>query len=95
MELVAVRALEGPSPEGSDLARQAVAAQEREGSAGDRSTGHLQVDRETPRAAEVNAAGGSNEGRELGESAAWLPWVDGGELAADVLREAHASVTPS
>jgi hypothetical protein len=95
VKLVAGRALEGGPTEGTDLAGQPVAAQERERTAGDRGACDLEVDGKPPRAAQVDASGGPDEGGELGQPAAGLPRVDRRQLAPDVLGEAQGSVTPS
>ena len=95
VELVAGRTLEGRPPEGADLAREAVAAEEGKGASDHGRARDLEVNGHAPGAVEVDAARRPDERGELCEAAAGLPRLDRGELAAHVLREAHESATPS
>jgi hypothetical protein len=70
-----------------DLARDAVALEEREDTPRHRRAGDVEVHADAPPAAEVEAPCAPNQRRELGEPAARLARLDRRQLGADVLRE--------
>jgi hypothetical protein len=94
VELVARPPLESPLLVRADLAGDAVRAQERETAPRDGAARELEVERDAPAPAQVDAAGAADEGRQLGQPAAGLPRLDGRELLPDVLGEGQSS-TPS
>jgi hypothetical protein len=61
VELIAGRAVEGPTRVGADLGPDAARAQEREGPAGDRRARDVEVDIDAAAAAEMRAAGDVEE----------------------------------
>ena len=85
VELVAGRAVEGAPPVGPDLRADLLVAEQPEGAAGGGSAPQVEVERPAAPAVEVEAAGGVEERRELGEPVARAFRGDAGELLAHVL----------
>jgi hypothetical protein len=87
VELIARGSVEGSALIGPNLGRDSEGPQEAEGSPGHGRLGHVEVDGDLAAASQVNAAGGVEEARELGETIAGGPRRDPRELAAQLLRE--------
>ena len=95
MELVARPPLEGAPLVRPDLAGDAVGAQEPERAPRDRPARQLEVERDAPATAQVDASRAADERRELGQSAAGLPRRDRRQLLTDVVGEAQSSMPSS
>ena len=95
VELVAGRLLERVPAIGADLGLDAELPQEPECAPRDGRAREVEVERDLPAPAQVRAAGGMEEPRELGEPVAVAAWRDPGELVAELLGERAHSSTPS
>ena len=89
MELVARGRRERALPIGADLGLDAEIAEELEGPPRDGGAREIEVERDLPVAAQVQAAGGVRERGKLGERVAAPGRRDARELLADVLRAPH------
>ena len=87
MQLIARRTVEGTALIRADLGCDAECAQQAERASRNGRVGHVEMDRDLAASPQVDAAGRVEEAGELGQSIAFAPRRDRGELVAEILRE--------
>jgi hypothetical protein len=95
VKLIARSLLERAPPVGPDLGRNVEVSKKRERTARGRRARQIEMHRHLAAAADVEAPGDVEEGRELGQAVAIASRGDCGELVADVLGERQSAMPSS